>query len=95
MAPDDVEKTGDLDGTESTANSEKIGPGMLAETAYGEPDSDHEEVEQMDEGHLDDLARQQVSSNSRVETFCLSPLDCSIDQCSFRKRRELPSQGSF
>jgi hypothetical protein len=74
MAPNDVEKAGDLDGTESTANSEKIEPGLLAEGAYGEPDCDHKEVEQMDEGHLDDLVRQQVSSNSQAETFCLSPV---------------------
>ncbi len=52
MAPHDVEKAGDLDSTESTANSEKIEPGLLAEGAYGEPDSDHEEVEQMDAGPL-------------------------------------------
>ena len=29
--------------------------------AMGEPDPDHEEVEQMDAGHLDDIARQHVS----------------------------------
>jgi hypothetical protein len=28
--------------------------------AIGEPDSDHEEVEGLDEGHLDDLVRQHV-----------------------------------
>ena len=74
MASHDVERAGDLDPTESTANSEKIEPALVAEGAYGEPDSDHEEVEQMDEGHLDDLARQHVSSNSQHETFWLIPI---------------------
>jgi hypothetical protein len=71
MASDrDLEKSGDLDNrtiaTESTAchsDSEKVEPKLVAEGAYGEPDSDHEEVEQMDEGHVDDLARQHVSVN--------------------------------
>jgi hypothetical protein len=74
MPPHDVEKAGDLDGTESTANSEKTEPGLLAEGAYGEPDSDHEEVEQMDAGHLDDLARRQVSSNSQGQNLLLNPV---------------------
>ncbi len=88
MAPHDVEKAGDLDGTGSTANSEKSVPGLQIEGAYGEPDSDHEEVEQMHAGHLDGLARQQVSSNFQAKTFRLSPLDCGIDQCSSWKKRE-------
>ncbi len=33
---------------------------LVAEGAVGEPDSDHEEIEGMDEGHLDDLVRQHV-----------------------------------
>ncbi|CZR62449.1 related to multidrug resistant protein [Phialocephala subalpina] len=47
--------------TESTtynSDLEKAEPRLVAEGAVGEPDSDHEEVEQMDEGHLDDLVRQ-------------------------------------
>jgi len=49
--------------TESTAyhsDLEKAEPRMVDEGAVGDPDSDHEEVEQMDFGHLDDLARQRV-----------------------------------
>ncbi|KAF4628097.1 hypothetical protein G7Y89_g10054 [Cudoniella acicularis] len=44
--------------TESTAynsDPDKAEGGIMAEGAIGEPDSDHEEVEEMDEGHLDDL----------------------------------------
>ena len=69
----DVEKARDLalttTATESTADSEKGEPGLVAEGAYGEPDSDHEEAEQMDEGHVDDLARQHVSPSSQCEAF--------------------------
>jgi hypothetical protein len=64
----DIEKAKDPDNstshTESTAyNSdiEKAEPRKIEEGALGEPDSDHDEVEQMDEGHLDDLARERVS----------------------------------
>jgi hypothetical protein len=64
----DLEKAKDVENgtshTESTAyNSdvEKAEPGKIEEGAIGEPDSDHDEVEQMDEGHLDDLERQRVS----------------------------------
>ena len=64
--------------TESIANNEKVEPGLLAEGAYGEPDSDHEQVEQMDEGHLDDLARQHVSFHSQHGTSWLISLDCGI-----------------
>lgn len=35
-------------------------PKGVDEYGNGEPDLDHEEVEQMDEGHLDDLVRQHV-----------------------------------
>jgi hypothetical protein len=63
-------KAGDPDNhttaTESTvcpSDGEKIEPKLVEEGAYGEPDSDHEEVEQMNEGHLDDLVRQHVSCN--------------------------------
>ncbi|TVY90092.1 MFS transporter [Lachnellula willkommii] len=58
----DVEK--DLENgttmTGSTAHSDK----NLSEGAIGEPDSDHDEVEQMDEGHLDDLVRQRTGLES-------------------------------
>lgn len=49
--------------TESTYHSdiEKAESTTLEEGAVGTPDLDHEEVEQMDTGHLDDLARQHVS----------------------------------
>jgi hypothetical protein len=40
---------------------EKAEPNLVKEGAVGEPDSDHEEVEGLDEGHLDDLVRQHVS----------------------------------
>ena len=54
-----------IKGTRSTSyNSdlEKNEPPFKDETAtIGYPDSAHEEVEEMDEGHLDDLARQYVS----------------------------------
>lgn len=55
--------------TESAAyqsDSEKAEPGIIKEGAIGEPDSDHDEVEQMDEGHLNDLERQHVGSFHRV-----------------------------
>lgn len=64
----DLEKAKDLDNgtthTESTSyqsDLEKAEPKYINEGAVGEPDSDHDEVEQMDEGHLDDLTRQRVS----------------------------------
>lgn len=70
----DVEKAGDHDpttATESTAGSEKVESGLVVEGATGEPDSDHEEIELMDEGHLDDLARQHVSLTSQQEAVGL------------------------
>ncbi|TVY59036.1 MFS transporter prlG [Lachnellula cervina] len=58
----DLEK--DLDNgttmTGSTAHSDR----NLEEGAIGEPDSDHDEVEQMDEGHLDDLVRNRTGLES-------------------------------
>jgi hypothetical protein len=73
----DLEKAEDLDNcttaTESTAchsDSEKVESKLVAKGAYGEPDSDHEEVEQMDEGHLDDLARQHVSFKIHCKNDC-------------------------
>ena len=49
-------------GTESTYHSdiEKV-ESNTDHGAVGQPDPDHEDVEQMDAGHLDDLARQHVS----------------------------------
>ena len=73
----DSEKAGELDGgtladgsttgyitdyerdVEKGEDAESV---LVAEGAVGEPDSDHDEVEQMDEGHLDDLVRQHVCS---------------------------------
>lgn len=48
----------DADADDNTMNDTKDG----TENEDGEPDLDHEEVEQMDEGHLDDLVRQHVRS---------------------------------
>ena len=67
----DIEKDRERDGdqengtirTESTYPSdiEKAEANTMESRAVGTPDLDHEEVEQMDEGHLDGLARQHVS----------------------------------
>jgi len=46
-------------GTESTSYQSDVE--KFAEGAVGEPDSDHEEVERLDPGHLEDLERQHVS----------------------------------
>jgi hypothetical protein len=62
----DVERAEEADnGTsrESTvyqSDVEKAEPNLVKEGAVGEPDSDHEEAEGLDEGHLDDLVRQHV-----------------------------------
>ncbi|KAH7391497.1 major facilitator superfamily domain-containing protein [Cadophora sp. MPI-SDFR-AT-0126] len=60
-APSDLEKGADFEngttGTGSTAytsDNEKA----IHDGAIGEPDIDHEEAEQMDQGHLDDLERE-------------------------------------
>ena len=49
--------------TESTYHSdiEKAESNTVELGTVGTPDIDHDEVEQMDEGHLDDLFRQHVS----------------------------------
>jgi len=98
MASDnDVEKAGDRDfttATTSTAGSEKVEAGAVAEGAYGEPDSDHEEVEMMDAGHLDDLATQHVSPRSHQETVWLTRLDCGFYPSCLTKRRECSSTGN-
>jgi len=67
----DPKKAKDLENgtshTESTAyNSdiEMVESRKIRGGAIGEPDSDHDEVEQMDAGHLDDLERQRVSEPS-------------------------------
>ena len=64
----DAAKMEDLD--ESTTASESMRdfdiergePKRGAGGAYGEPDADHEAVEEMDEGHLHDLERGHVGS---------------------------------
>ncbi|KAH8659113.1 major facilitator superfamily transporter multidrug resistance [Tricladium varicosporioides] len=71
----DLERAEDLDNgttaTESTiSDQEKVEPNKNAEKMYegatGTADSDHEEVEQMDEGHLDDLARRYTISSIKA-----------------------------
>lgn len=55
--------------TESTAylsEPEKAMPQKMDEGAIGEPDLDHEEVEGMDEGHLDDLERRYVCVSTHI-----------------------------
>jgi hypothetical protein len=91
ISDDDVEKARDLDPTTATASPadrEKVEPGKALEGTYGEPDSDHEEVEVMDKGHLDDVARQLVSSNSPQETPWLILSGCGIYQGWLPERRE-------
>lgn len=68
MASEKVLTDNDTINTGSTAylsDPEKAMPQKIDEGANGEPDLDHEEVEEMDEGHLDDLERKYV---------CLSPI---------------------
>jgi hypothetical protein len=91
VSDDDVEKARDLDPTTATASPpdpEKVEPGKALEGASGEPDSDHEEVELMDKAHLDDVARQHVSSNSQQETPWLILSGCGIYQGWLPERRE-------
>jgi hypothetical protein len=42
--------------------------------AVGEPDIEHEEFEQLDQGHLDDLERQNVSSTRFLSSTILIQL---------------------
>jgi hypothetical protein len=65
----DLEKAPDADNGTDTTNStvyqSDIGigdPMTKVEGAIGVPDADHDEVEQMDVGHMDDLALQGVCS---------------------------------
>jgi hypothetical protein len=44
----------------------------IEEGAIGIPDLDHDEVEQMDAGHLDDLVRQHVSLSFAPNLFLSS-----------------------
>jgi len=72
---------------------EKAESHLVAEGATGEPDFEHEEVEGMDEGHLDDLVRQHVCclslfpintdiyTNFRVRRWHLSKPDQKINNC--------------
>jgi hypothetical protein len=61
----DVENAEEADNENSREStvyqSDVAEPNLVKEGAVGEPDSDHEEVEGLDEGHLDDLVRQHVS----------------------------------
>lgn len=43
-----------------TERAERKGEAGLGEAGLGEPDSDHEEVEALDRGHVADLERQRV-----------------------------------
>jgi len=52
-------------GTESISSDVE----KFAEGAVGEPDSDHEEVERLDPGHLEDLERQHVSHANLLSNF--------------------------
>ena len=63
--------TGTSESTEYPSDIEKAEPRRV-EGAVGEPDSDHDEVEQMDEGHLDDLVRQQVRNAICVQAASLT-----------------------
>jgi len=54
-------------GTDSTKNESDLEARKMEEGAIGEPDSDHDEVEQMDAGHMEDLERQYVSYQSNLE----------------------------
>lgn len=77
MASDrDLEKAIDPErgttATESTAyhsDVEKAEPGKLAEGALGEPDEDHEIVEALDQGHLEDLELQHVRPSLLCRLF--------------------------
>jgi hypothetical protein len=73
--------------TESTAyqsdvdvDVEKAEGRKDGEGAIGEPDLDHEEVEQMDRGHLQDLERQHVGCPQGPHT-CLDNLLPIIHVC--------------
>ena len=86
MAPNpDAEK--DLENGTTAANStashsdvEKAELRNMEEGATGEPDSDHDEVEQMDEGHLDDLARHRVRQPTSLQIASLTLQDGGIYQ---------------
>lgn len=71
-------------GTDSTAyqsDGEKTEQAIAAQGAVGEPDSDHEEVEMMDPGHLVDLERQKVHfSHSSIPMSSLTFSDPRIYQ---------------
>lgn len=89
----DLEK--DLDNgttmTGSTAHSDQ----NLEEGAIGEPDSDHDEVEQMDEGHLDDLVRNRVCKSTPPQPTPLTFQDgVRIHQSWEGKNTRRPSHGA-
>lgn len=76
--------------TESTYPSdiEKAESNTLDEGAIGTPDLDHDEVEQMDAGHLDDLIRQHVRLSHIPSFQCvLITVDHNFYQSRPIKRR--------
>lgn len=82
--------------TESTSyqsDAEKAEEQPKAEGATGYPDTEHDNVEEMDQGHLSDLARQHVSPSSGWLTTARSDwlVDHSIDQSRPSNVRRNPS----
>jgi hypothetical protein len=75
----DGETVANTESTSYQSDVEKAEP-TTVEGATGYPDSDHEEVEQMDRGHLDDLARQHVSSPIIVRRWSILT---SSDRCIY------------
>lgn len=64
-------------------------------TSVGAPDPDHEEVEQMDLGRLDDLARQQVSPSIQPHSRASSNLLCRRQLLSKPVRQKAPTSSIF
>ena|SRR6266536_719494 len=87
---------------QSDVDVEKTEHRKDGEGAIGEPDSDHEEVEQMDRWHLEDLERQHVGfppktqhlfgqsarNHSPMLEHLLTPLDRCVDQSWPSKRQK-------
>jgi hypothetical protein len=70
-------------GTDSTAypsDEEKAEQASIAQGAVGEPDSDHDEVEMVDSGHLEDLERQMVHVSTPALAKFSNLSDPRIDQ---------------
>jgi hypothetical protein len=53
------------------SNIEKAESNAVEQGAAWTPDIDHDEVEQMDDGHLDDLARQHVRPLGNSSIACV------------------------